>query len=55
MHVEKLVEQMNVDPMAKFHLRKQAKVLKDSSRAQIKLAILGTGEVFGLEECQVRP
>ena len=46
---------MNVDPMAKFHLRQQAKVLKDSSRAQIKLAILGTGEVFGLEECQVRP
>ena len=30
-------------------------MIKDFSRAVIKLAILGTGEVFGLEECQMRP
>lgn len=41
--------------MAKFQLRKQASVIKDSSRTNVKLAILGTGEVFGLEECSVRP
>ena len=46
---------MNVDPMAKFQLKKQAKVIKDSSRMIVKLAILGSGEVFGLEECSIRP
>ena len=46
---------MNVDPMAKFQLKKQAKVIKDSSRTTVKLAILGSGEIFGLEECSVKP
>ena len=41
--------------MAKFQLRKQAKVIKDSSRMTVKLAILGCGEIFGLEECSVKP
>lgn len=52
---EKAVEKMNVDPMAKFQLRKQTKVIKDTSRATVKLAILGNGEIFGLEECCVKP
>lgn len=52
---EKIVEKMNVDPMAKFQLRKQAKVIKDGSRMTVKLAILGSGEMFGLEECSVKP
>ena len=46
---------MKVDPMAKFQLRKQAKVIKDNSLQTVKLAILGTGELFGLEECQMKP
>ena len=41
--------------MAKFQLRKQAKVIKDNSLRTVKLAILGTGELFGLEECQMKP
>lgn len=41
--------------MAKFQLRKQAKVIKDNSLQTVKLAILGTGELFGLEECQMKP
>lgn len=28
---------------------------KDNSRSTIKLAILGSGEIFGLEECSVKP
>ena len=55
LQADKLVDSMKVDPMAKFQLRKQANVIKDSSRAVVKLAILGSGEVFGLEECSVRP
>ena len=45
----------SVDPMAKFQLRKQAKVIKDNSRVNVKLAILSNGESFGLEECTVKP
>ena len=51
---EKIVNAMKVDPMAKFKLRKQTKVVKDRSRRTVRLAILGTGELFGLEECQTK-
>jgi len=53
-HQDKIVDVLKVDPMAKFKLRKQAKVIQDSSRTQVRLAILGSGELFGLEECQVK-
>ena len=46
---------MKVDPMAKFKLRKQTKVIKDRSKRMVRLAILGSGELFGLEECQAKP
>ena len=53
---EKIVDDMkSVDPMAKFALKKQAKVIKDNSRVNVKLAILSNGEIFGLEECTVKP
>ena len=41
--------------LVQFQLRKQAGVIKDTSRATVKLAILGSGEIFGLEECSVKP
>ncbi len=46
---------MKVDPLAKFQLKKQSKVQNDQSRNCVKLAILGVGEIFGLEECAVKP
>ena len=52
---EKIVDAMKVDPMAKFQMRKHARVIKDNSRKTVKLAILGSGELFGLEECQTNP
>ena len=52
---EKIVNAMKVDPMAKFQMRKQARVIKDNSRKTVRLAILGSGELFGLEECQQKP
>ena len=54
-HAEDNVNRYNIDPMAKFQLRKQAQVIKDKSLATIKYAILGKGEVFGLHECQHKP
>ena len=40
--------------MAKFSLKKQTKIIQDKSRATIKYAILGKGDLFGLQECQYK-
>ena len=53
-HANDNVNRYNIDPMAKFQLKRQTQVLKDKSLATIKYAILGRGEVFGLQECQYR-
>ena len=54
-HADDNVNRYNIDPMAKFQLKRQAQVIKDKSLATIKYAILGKGEVFGLQECQYKP
>ena len=47
-HEDSNVNRYNIDPMAKFQLKKQTKVIQDKSRATIKYAILGKGDLFGL-------
>ena len=54
-HEEDNVNRYNIDPMAKFSLKKQTKIIQDKSRATIKYAILGKGDLFGLQECQYKP
>lgn len=53
MNSERLAK-MNIDPIAKIQLKKQCHVQADSSMKTIKVSILGKGQVFGIEECQVR-
>ena len=52
--MEKDIEDKRIDPIAKVQLKKKTLVQHDKKLDSVKVAILGSGECFGLEECQLR-
>jgi hypothetical protein len=48
---KKNLQNANIDPIAKIQLKKQSQVLQDKAMNNIRVAILGNGECFGIEEC----
>ena len=52
--MEKEAEDHHIDPIARLKLNEQTKVTFDRSLQTMKVAVLGKGEIIGLEECQQR-
>ena len=49
--VEEEAEKLRIDPIASFKLKQQTHIQHDKGFNTMKIAVVGKGEIMGLEEC----